>query len=325
MKWTNNEIEILKEHYSTTAKHDLVEIFRKTGRNRTWLSIFKKANKLGLKKITHKEAIDKILREKYSNTALEVLIKEVQKYLPYITKKALIMRANRLGLNRRKYAAKVQQKKIKIPQPSKELAWFLGVLAGDGYVSSLRDKSKTYKASLTVVSEEFVNQFSKIGKVLFGIQPRLRKYNKYKLKGIWRKYYECTFVSKAMVNFLGDWRENVWFETLTNRFNWIWDDKSNISAFLGGFFDSDGSIIYNKEKYVRRVSFAVLNKNAQTTIEKMLEELGIKCHVYWKGIQIDGKENVKKFAMHIESCISGKKRLLNLVRLESWKTKSSCM
>jgi len=56
-------MEILKEYYSTTAKYDLVEIFGKIGRNRTWLSIFKKANKLGLKKITHKEAIDKILRE----------------------------------------------------------------------------------------------------------------------------------------------------------------------------------------------------------------------------------------------------------------------
>lgn len=315
MKWTNKEIEILNKYYSVTAKRDLIEIFRKLDRKRTWLSIFKKANKLGLKKITHKEAIDKILREKYSNTSLEVLIKEVQKYLPNMTKKALIARANRLGLNRRRYAAKMQQKKIKIPSPSKELAWFLGVLAGDGYVSSLRDKSKTYKASLTSVSKEFVGRFVRIGRVLFGIQPSLRTYKKYKLKGRWREYHECSFISKAMVVFLGDWRENSWFETLTNRFNWVWDDKHCISAFLGGFFDSDGSIIYNKEKYVRRVSFAILNKNAQTTIEKMLGELGIKCQVYWKGIQIDGKGNVQKFAMHIESCISRKRRLLNLVRL----------
>jgi len=57
----------------------------------------------------------------------------------------------------------------------------------------------------------------------------------------------------------------------------------------------------------------------------MVQELGIKCHVYWKGIQIDGKENVEKFATHIESCIPKKKRLLNLVRLGSWKTKLLCM
>ena len=105
MKWTSKEIKVLKEHYPTTAKHDLIEIFRRMGRNKTWLSIFKKANKSGLKKITYKEEIDKLLREKYSNTALEVLIKDAQKYLLQITKKALIRRANRLGLNRRKYAA----------------------------------------------------------------------------------------------------------------------------------------------------------------------------------------------------------------------------
>lgn len=43
MKWTNKEIEILKKYYSVTAKRDLIEIFRKLDRKRTWLSIFKKS------------------------------------------------------------------------------------------------------------------------------------------------------------------------------------------------------------------------------------------------------------------------------------------
>lgn len=317
MRWTNKEIKILKKYYSATPKYNLIAIFRKTNRNRTWLSIFKKANKLGLKKITYKEDIDKILREKYSNAPLKTLINEVQKYIPRITNKALIMRANRLGLNRRKYVAEMQIKAIKIPPPSTELAWFLGVLAGDGYVSSMKDKSKSYRVLLIVISEEFINRFAKIGKALFGISPRLREYNKYKLKGKWRKYYECDFFSKRMVEFLGTWKENVWFKTLTHRFNWIWKDKQFISAFLSGFFDSDGSIIYNKEKYMRRISFAILNKNTKTIIKKMLEQLGIKPKVYWKGIQIDGKENVKKFTIHIESCLPKKRSLLELVRSES--------
>jgi len=316
MRWINEEIKILKEYYPATPKYDLIKIFRKIDRNRTWLSIFKKANKLNLKKITHKEIIDKILKEKYSNTPLEILIKEVQKYLPDINKKALIMRANRLGLSRREYAAEMRQKKIKIPQASRELSWFLGVLAGDGYVSSLNDKSKCYRVLLIVTSEEFVSQFAKIGESLFGIQPQLRNYNKYKLKGRWRKYYECSFFSKRMVDFLGDWRENVWFRTFTDRFNWVWENKQYISAFMGGFFDSEGSIIYNKEKYTRRISFSILNKNTQKIIKKILEELGIKAKVYQKSIQIDGKVNVKKFTTNIESCIPKKKSRLGLVKLE---------
>lgn len=316
MRWTNKETKILKKYYSITPKYSLIAIFRRISKNRTWLSIFKKGNKLGLKKITHKEIVDKILREKYSNTALRTLTKEVQEYIPHIKNKALIMRANRLGLSRRKYAAEMREKKIKIPQPSNKLAWFLGVLAGDGYVSSIKDKSKSYKVLLIVISEEFINCFAKTGKTIFGISPRLRKYNKYKLRGKWRKYYECYFLSKKMVKFLGDWRENAWFKTLRQRFNWVWEDKQFISAFLGGFFDSDGSIIYNKEKYARRVSFSILNKNTQTIIKKMLEELGIKPKVYWKSIQIDGKENVKKFAVLIKSCIPKKRNLLKFVRLE---------
>lgn len=316
MKWTNKEIKILKKYYAATPKNDLIKIFRKMDIDRTWLSIFKKANKLGLKKITYKEAIDKILREKYNNTPIQSILKEVQKYLPHINKKALVMRANRLGLTRREYNARIQQKKIKIPRLSKELAWFLGVLAGDGYVSSLKDKSKCYRALLIATSKEFVNQFAKNGKILFGIQPSLRNYNKYKLKGRWRKYYECSFTSKQMVEFLGDWKENIWFKTLTNRFNWIWNNKHYISAFLSGFFDSDGSINYNKEKYVRRISFSILNKDAKAIIKKILEELEIKPKVYKNGIQIDGKEKMKKFTVSIESCIPKKRSLLELARLE---------
>lgn len=316
MRWKNKEIKILKEYYSTTPKHNLITIFRKINRDRTWLSIFKKANKLSLKKITHKEEIDKILKEKYSNTSLETVLKEVKKYIPHLNKKALIMRANRLGLNRKAYATNLQQKKIKIPQPSKELAWFLGALAGDGYVSSLEDKSKSYRVLLIVTVEEFMKQFAKIGTVLFGIQPRLRNYNKYKLEGKWRKYYDCSFFSKRMVEFLGAWKENIWFKTLTCRFNWVCKNQQFISAFLSGFFDSDGSIKYNKEKYMRRISFSILDKNAQKTVKKMLGELRIKTKTYQHGIQIDGKENVKKLATYIKSYIPQKKKLLELVKLE---------
>lgn len=82
MKWTKKEIEILKRYYPTTPKDNLIAIFKKINRNRTWLSIFKKANRLGLKKITHREVVNEILREKYAKTPLETLIKEIQKYIP---------------------------------------------------------------------------------------------------------------------------------------------------------------------------------------------------------------------------------------------------
>jgi hypothetical protein len=316
MKWTNKEIEILKEYYPTTPKNKLIEIFKKFGKDRTWISIFKKANKFGLRKITYKETIDKILKEKYSNSSLEDVLKEVRKYIPTINKKALIMRANRLGLIRRGYVVQLRQKKIKIPQPSRKLAWFLGVLAGDGYVTPLKNEFKSYRALLIVTSEEFMKQFAAVGEMLFGIKPRIRKYNKYKLRGKWRKYYECSFFSKKMVEFLGDWRENIWFRTFRKKFNWVVENKNYIAAFLSGFFDSEGSIIYNKEKYTRRIAFSILNKKARIIISRMLKKLGVNSKVYSHTIQIDGKRNVKRFALLIKSCIPKKKRLLELVKRE---------
>lgn len=314
MKWSTQGVTILEKYYPTHNKEELLAIFNKDEHARSWRSVFKKANKLGFKKVTYKEAVNRILLEKYSTSPFLNLLQEVQRYIPGIKPDALVMRANRLGLNRRGYNAKARQKQIRVVSPSGELAWFLGVLAGDGYVTPIVNKANTYKVLMIGISEPFVNRFARIGEELFGIAPSLRQYNKYKLKGKWRKYYECVFFSKAMVEFFGDWKENVWSKTLTEKFSWTFNDKRFVASFLSGFFDADGSIRYDQRSYTKRISFAVQNKRSQRTIAGMIEVLGVRSKIYPKGIQIDGKKNVKKLAFKLMSSIPQKHNLIQLMR-----------
>jgi len=310
--WKDNEIKI-KEVYSTTDKYKILELFRRNGSYRSWISIFKKANKLGLRKLYFKKEIDEILQKYYSNFPLKFVLKEVRKYSSKINKIALIARANRLGLTRRTFAGQEMQKKVTIPKPSKELAWFLGVLAGDGYVSPLINKEYSYTVQLAATSPEFVQKFSKVGRKLFGIKPCLRNFNAYKLRGKWRKYYVSAFYSKKLVLFFGNWKENIWPKTLKESFNWILKNKSFARSFLTGYFDSEGSAIYN-DRPTRRATIAVMNKDAQEILRIMLKQVRIKGKFYWKGIQIDGKKEAKNFANQITSCIPHKQKILNILK-----------
>ncbi len=264
-KWTNKEIEILNKFYSIKDKKFLLKYFKIINPNRTWLSIYKKANKLGLRKITYKNEIDYILKEKYSTYPLPVILEEVRIFIPSIIKTALIARANRLGLARKTFAWKSQEKEIKIPKPSKDFAWFLGALAGDGNVRS-DDKSKhtTYVVILSVTSRQFAFKFKEMGEKLFGIKASLKIHKKYKLENKWRKFWTVRFHSKKMVSFLGDWKENYWVNTLNQKFKWILDKPIYIRYFLSGLFDSDGGV--NKGEYTHRLFLTIKNKNTQIDV-----------------------------------------------------------
>ena len=54
-RWTKKEIDVLKGIYETTTNEDLLKIFP----NRSFLSIYKKAHKLGLKKNDNTSFIDR--------------------------------------------------------------------------------------------------------------------------------------------------------------------------------------------------------------------------------------------------------------------------
>lgn len=77
IEWTEEEIELLREKYSTSTKQELLKLFS----HRSWKSISSKAERMKLKKIGKlkrnywSDEEIKILRENYSNKPKEELLK----------------------------------------------------------------------------------------------------------------------------------------------------------------------------------------------------------------------------------------------------------
>lgn len=91
-KWTNTEIELLKDNYSNSTKEILINLLP----NHSWKSILTKANNLNINKRflwTQKE--DDLLCKVYEN----IHIQDVLKLFPTRTKDGIIHRAKYLGLN----------------------------------------------------------------------------------------------------------------------------------------------------------------------------------------------------------------------------------
>ncbi len=312
-RWSQEEIKLVKENYSSLKKKELLRLFKQHAIERSWISIFKKANKLGLRKPNPKASVDKILKESYSRESESTILRKIRVYIPEANWESVKMRAQRLGLSRRDYASEQMCKKIKIPVPSENLAWFLGVVAGDGHVRSLSDRSKKYSVVLGSVSPEFESAFCRTGKNLFGIDGHRYKASRYKLKGKWRFQYFCEFISKNMVAFLGDWKETVWPTTLTDNFSWILQDKNYIANFIGGFFDAEGNARKQWTKSYR-IYIAIKYPAVQNTIGKMLSQLGIRYSVYSNGVWINSRKECWKFANLVKSCIPHKELLLEEMR-----------
>jgi len=127
-----------------------------------------------------------------------------------------------------------------IPEPSRELAYVLGVLLGDG---NLHLHGYCYDIELEVKDYEFAEVFSRnIAKIL---NKRYRKPIWSKSHNLWRVYYR----SKAFYM----WYRKHPLESLKS---YIEYDKDTVRYFLRGLYDSEG---YNKR--CRRIS--LVNNNLE--------------------------------------------------------------
>lgn len=82
------------------------------------------------------------------------------------------------------------------PRPSRNFAWFLGVLAGDGFVS--KDL-----IGLSSVDREFTDKFARIGAKLFGVEPHYNLY-KHDTENNWKDRHTIRFMGRNLALYLGD-------------------------------------------------------------------------------------------------------------------------
>ena len=116
------------------------------------------------------------------------------------------------------------------PRPSKELAYVLGVLEGDGWV---HEKRRAYLILLKVKDYEFAHEFSKCLATVLNKPMKEPRY--------YRGYWLVEYSSKAFYYWYKTLRAN-----LNNFRNYVEHNKETVSAFLRGIFDSDGGQHYNK-------------------------------------------------------------------------------
>lgn len=148
-----------------------------------------------------------------------------------------------------------------------DLAYFLGVLAGDGSVFELSNGS--YKIVLACKDKEMIEAFKSIGEEKFGINAR---------EGVQRqngkKYYRVDFCSKDFGDYLGDWGWCSWTARIHGEFSWIKEDYPE--NFLSGLFDAEGT------RTDRAIRIYCQNVEGLEVIRELLEMIGISNYVSGK-------------------------------------------
>ena len=158
---TDREKEFIKKHYPTNKDQWIAD---KINRSRRTVNTY--ARSQGLRKdlnhlkklaIEHNLKVNKdtnwkkswinLLKNYYDRKPKTFFLKRIPKNW-----QAIVAKASKLGVSRREFYYEERINKAKLPKPSKDFAWFLGVLSGDGWVSSNR-------IAMSVKDKDFADKF----------------------------------------------------------------------------------------------------------------------------------------------------------------------
>lgn len=203
-------------------------------------------------------------------------------------------------------------KKIKIPEESKELAEFYGIMLGDGnshktsFYNSRKDKRGVY--SIKIVGDSrldnkyLANNVRPLIENLFEVNVRI---GKFKSKENFKNSKNAMFLEAngvKIINFL----ETKGFKPgnkIKNKLripDWINKNKEYLKACLRGLYDTDGSIykITNQNSY--QICFTNYNLGLLDDVRDSLLKLGIICSKISKhDIYITKKSELRKFLKDI--------------------------
>ena len=146
--------------------------------------------------------------------------------------------------------------------PSPELAYIVGAYFGDA--SATEGRNYRYKVKLKVIDREFAEAFGKALRGI-GLNPRMGFENDKTRTGRW--YVEAT--SKSLFRFLTGPREGL-FEVA----------NAYPREFLRGFFDSEGTVVFDRKSRTLHVSASNYDLDVLTLCEELLERLGIDSKIY---------------------------------------------
>lgn len=263
-RWTKEEIEYLKENYSSTSFDEMSRVL-----NRGISAIQAKACKLKITKNT--EWTDEEI-EYLKNNYQTKTYKELSNYLNGRTKSAIDLKINRLGLKKSKYSYTHDFfKNI----DAEEKAYWLGFFYADGCVS---------------VNKE-TNSGECCIKLCAGDHSHLRKFNKSINGNIPIDFHEsiCTLNNKPQrscsircysIEMANDLISHGCIPNKTFYIKIPKIDKSLMNHFIRGFFDGDGCICTdsNKRKTLA-INFCSANHEFLIGLRQVLFENGICSYI----------------------------------------------
>ncbi|MBU3907049.1 MAG: hypothetical protein KKA64_02240, partial [Nanoarchaeota archaeon] len=149
-----------------------------------------------------------------------------------------------------------------------DLAYILGVLAGDGFID-YNDSRRNYHIGLAVTDKEFVEKFKESLFNFFNINSS-NEFRKSKNEN-WRDQYLTRLCSKEACNFvnsIGKFKKENWRVP-----NIIKNSKKSVRcSFLLGFFDSEGEI----DSEAKRIGATSMNLEGLKEIEDLLKSIRIR-------------------------------------------------
>lgn len=158
---------------------------------------------------------------------------------------------------------------ITLPKkPSKELAEFIGILAGDGHVSFNRMSNKIYVVGNSITDWEYCGQYIKeLIRKLFSINPTFTK--KRGANAVFLTVYSKGFVSFMQV--IGYYK----CKTEIRIPDWIINNHVYMTHFTRGLFDTDGCVFVSDKKGKPRypcIELTTTNFKLAQNIKNFLEK-----------------------------------------------------
>lgn len=183
-----------------------------------------------------------------------------------------------------KYPRKSNRKKVTLPNHSKKLAEFLGIMMGDGGINNLWQATITLNA---VADAKYALYVVGLCKKLFGILPAVRRRKETKTLVI-------SLASTSVVDFLvsqGLPRGNKIKNGLKIP-GWIIEKKSYQLACLRGLVDTDGCLYIHKHKVggklYKNIGFSFSSHSSELVSFMMstLEKFGIIAYITGRGTEV---------------------------------------
>lgn len=158
--------------------------------------------------------------------------------------------------------------------PSPVLAYILGVLKGDGWISNTKrsgEKKNYYRyfVHLQVADLEFAQEF-KESLIRLGLNPLLEKYYRKE----WRQgfFWRVSAHSKKFVN----WYKNLGIENIEKI------AEQYPESFVRGFYDSEGCLV--KADRRRYIQFSNTDESTICLVRKLIGKIGfrVSLRAYWR-------------------------------------------